>query len=383
MGPLAGRHGPGRLHEPRRDRVVPGQAARASSTRASTASRPTSASASRSRSSTSTGQTRRGCTTSTRSSTTRPCTMCWSRREGRGRRRAVRALGDRRRPVDARALGRRLDLDVRVDGRDPARRAVARAERIRATGATTSAASKAHRMPVSSSAGRRSACSARTAASTVRARTGCRGRSTRRRWRSRASSRSSRCVSCRTCMRRASRRQRAGTPIMRPMPLEFPDDPAAAYLDRQYMLGCRHPGRAGVLRRAARWSSTCPAGTWTNLLTGEEVVGGVVAPRDGTASTSLPLYVRPGAVIPWGARSDRPDYDYLDGLRLRVFAGGSGTAEVTRHDPRRAFRDVHGGPVGDHALTAPFPGAVRLPGIAQRGSDRASPVGRSLAGCHP
>ncbi|MEK8110202.1 TIM-barrel domain-containing protein [Micromonospora sp. M12] len=30
---------------------------------------------------------------------------------------------------------------------------------------------------------------------------------------------------------------RDGTPVMRPMFLEFPDDPATAYLDRQYMLG--------------------------------------------------------------------------------------------------------------------------------------------------
>ena len=68
-----------------------------------------------------------------------------------------------------------------------------------------------------------------------------------------------------------------------------------------------------------------PAGTWTNLLTGEEVAGGAWR-RERHGFTSLPLYVRPGAVIPWGARSDRPDYDYLDGLRLRVFAGRIGHA---------------------------------------------------------
>ncbi len=28
-----------------------------------------------------------------------------------------------------------------------------------------------------------------------------------------------------------------GVPLMRPMVLEFPEDPATAYLDRQYMLG--------------------------------------------------------------------------------------------------------------------------------------------------
>jgi alpha-D-xyloside xylohydrolase len=119
----------------------------------------------------------------------------------------------------------------------------------------------------------------------------------------------------------------AGTPIMRPMPLEFPDDPAVAYLDRQYMLGADILV-APVFSESGDVEFYLPAGTWTNLLTGEEVNGGSWR-RERHGFTSLPVYVRPGAVIPWGARTDRPDYDYLEGLQLRVFTGGSGTAEVT------------------------------------------------------
>ena len=47
---------------------------------------------------------------------------------------------------------------------------------------------------------------------------------------------------------------------------------------------------------------------------------------------SLPLYVRPGAVIPVGSRDDRPDYDYLDGLTLEVFPGGT-SRELTVTTP--------------------------------------------------
>ena len=36
---------------------------------------------------------------------------------------------------------------------------------------------------------------------------------------------------------RAVEAHETGVPVMRPMLLEFPDDPACAYLDRQYMLG--------------------------------------------------------------------------------------------------------------------------------------------------
>jgi alpha-D-xyloside xylohydrolase len=123
----------------------------------------------------------------------------------------------------------------------------------------------------------------------------------------------------------------AGTPIMRPMQLEFPDDPAVAHLDRQYMLG----GEilvAPIFTAGGDVEFYLPAGTWTSLLTGEEVSGGGWR-RERHGFTSLPLYARPGAVIPWGARSDRPDYDYLEGLRLRVFPGGSGTTEVTVTSP--------------------------------------------------
>ncbi|MGW8482298.1 alpha-xylosidase [Microbacterium sp. NPDC055903] len=124
---------------------------------------------------------------------------------------------------------------------------------------------------------------------------------------------------------------RTGVPLMRPMLLEFPEDPAAAHLDRQYMLG---PDLlvAPVLSADGTVEFYLPEGTWTSLITGEHVTGGRWV-RETHGFTSLPLYVRPGAVLPWGARTDRPDYDYVDGLALRVFPGGEGTAELTVTTP--------------------------------------------------
>ena len=122
-----------------------------------------------------------------------------------------------------------------------------------------------------------------------------------------------------------------GVPVLRPMPLEFPGDPAVGHLDRQYMLG-RDILVAPVLSAAGDVEFYLPHGTWTSLLTGEVVTGGGWR-REHHGFASLPLYVRAGAVIPWGARVDRPDYDYLDGLRLRVFPGGSGPASVTVTTP--------------------------------------------------
>ncbi len=127
-----------------------------------------------------------------------------------------------------------------------------------------------------------------------------------------------------------------GLPVLRPMQLEFPGDPAVAYLDRQYMLGTDILV-APVFSATGEVEFYLPAGTWTNLLTGEEVAGGCWR-RERHGFTSLPLYVRPGAVIAWGARSDRPDYDYLDGVALRVFPGGEGEASVTVTTPEGRSR---------------------------------------------
>jgi alpha-D-xyloside xylohydrolase len=68
-----------------------------------------------------------------------------------------------------------------------------------------------------------------------------------------------------------------------------------------------------------------PAGRWVSLLTGEPVQGPGWR-RETHGFDSLPLLVRPGAVVPIGARDDRPDYDYLDGLTLLGNQPAAGTA---------------------------------------------------------
>ncbi|MDK1472421.1 alpha-xylosidase [Streptomyces sp. 549] len=109
-----------------------------------------------------------------------------------------------------------------------------------------------------------------------------------------------------------------GVPVMRPMVLEFPDDPACRPLDRQYMLG---PDLlvAPVFSADGDVEFYVPAGTWTRLLTGETVTGPGWH-RETHGFDSLPLLVRPGAVLPLGSDDQRPDGDWLDGLTLRVHA---------------------------------------------------------------
>jgi alpha-D-xyloside xylohydrolase len=132
---------------------------------------------------------------------------------------------------------------------------------------------------------------------------------------------------------------RSGLPVMRPMALAFPDDRGAAHVDTQYLLG-DDLLVAPVFSADGTVEVYLPAGRWTNWWTGEVVDAG-----SGTWRTerhdvlSLPLYVREGAVIPVGARDDRPDHDYLDGLVLKVFPGGDGTRSLTVTTPTGGSAD--------------------------------------------
>ncbi|HWD39374.1 MAG TPA: alpha-xylosidase [Fimbriimonas sp.] len=111
---------------------------------------------------------------------------------------------------------------------------------------------------------------------------------------------------------------KTGIPVMRPMMLEFPSDPACATLDQQYMLGERLMV-APVFSYDNRVQYYVPEGRWTNFITGNEVVG----PRwvdEEHGFLSAALLVRPNSVIPVGAVDTRPDYDYAEGLTFQLFA---------------------------------------------------------------
>ena len=121
---------------------------------------------------------------------------------------------------------------------------------------------------------------------------------------------------------------RAGLPVMRPMVLEFPDDRSAATIDTQYMLGDQLLV-APVFSAGGDVDFYLPAGTWTHLLTGEQLTGPAWH-HAGYGFDSLPVFVRPGSVLPRGARTDRPDYDHTDGVSLDVYGLADGARRTVR-----------------------------------------------------
>lgn len=122
-----------------------------------------------------------------------------------------------------------------------------------------------------------------------------------------------------------------GVPVMRAMVIEHPEDPASPTLDRQYHLG-EALLVAPVFNDSGEVDFYLPdlgGGMWTNLLSGEKRAGGRWV-RETHGFLSLPLYVAPGTVLPWGAETERPDYGYARGVTLRVFelADGASAAFV-------------------------------------------------------
>ncbi|WP_433473154.1 alpha-xylosidase [Spirillospora sp. CA-142024] len=119
-----------------------------------------------------------------------------------------------------------------------------------------------------------------------------------------------------------------GLPMMRAMVVEFPDDPACTHLERQYMLG-DDLLVAPVFSSDGQVSYYVPEGVWTHYLTGERIQGGRWV-RERHGFDSVPLLVRPGAVLPEGAVEDRPDYDHADDVTLRVYEPSDGSTVVTQ-----------------------------------------------------
>ncbi|MES4907687.1 MULTISPECIES: alpha-xylosidase [unclassified Streptomyces] len=151
--------------------------------------------------------------------------------------------------------------------------------------------------------------------------------------------------------RAAQQAHTTGVPVMRAMVLEFPDDPAAATLDRQYMLG-DDLLVAPVFTDDGTVEYYVPEGTWTNVLTGAEVTGPRWT-REQHGFHTLPLLARPDSVIALAADDQRPVSAWADGVELRVhaFADGAertvvipstdGPGETARFHLRRQGGHLH------------------------------------------
>lgn len=116
-----------------------------------------------------------------------------------------------------------------------------------------------------------------------------------------------------------------GTPIMRPMVLEFPNDPGCEDLDMQYMLGdsllvapiFNDQGKA-------RFYVPQSKRKWISLLTGESYEGGRWYEQKFDEKT-LPLLVRPNSIVVTGEHDDRTMYDFSASSTVNIYEPEDGT----------------------------------------------------------
>ena len=108
-----------------------------------------------------------------------------------------------------------------------------------------------------------------------------------------------------------------GVPTMRSMVLEFTEDRTCHYLDKQYMLGDSILV-SPIFNDSGMAEYYLPAGTWTNYFTGEKTEGARWI-KEKHSYLSIPLMVRENSVIASGFCDDKADYDYADGVQLRVY----------------------------------------------------------------
>ncbi|MBQ7942454.1 MAG: alpha-xylosidase [Lachnospiraceae bacterium] len=121
-----------------------------------------------------------------------------------------------------------------------------------------------------------------------------------------------------------------GIPCMRSMVLEFTKDKTCHYLDKQYMLGDSLLV-APIFNDESLAEYYLPAGIWTNFFTGKEYKGATWY-EEKHDYLSLPLMVKENSIVAIGACDDRPDYDYADGVELRIYA---------LHDGMKAETEVY------------------------------------------
>jgi alpha-D-xyloside xylohydrolase len=118
-------------------------------------------------------------------------------------------------------------------------------------------------------------------------------------------------------------------PMVRPLVLEYQDDPNTENIDLQYLFGSSFLV-APLLTRSTRRRVYLPVGEWVDYWTKEKLAGGRWIEVD-TPLETLPLWVKAGAIIPLGPEMDYVDQVPLNPLTLEIY-GPAESGELTIFD---------------------------------------------------
>lgn len=132
-----------------------------------------------------------------------------------------------------------------------------------------------------------------------------------------------------------------GMPLMRALACEFPDDPVVADLGAQYLFG---PSVmvAPVVQPGTERNIYLPSGEWVDFWTGDLYTGPTWLRRWPAPLDTLPLFVRRGAIIPFGPDVSWTGERPLDELTLRVYAGRAASGYRLYEDDGETMGYQHG-----------------------------------------
>jgi alpha-glucosidase/alpha-D-xyloside xylohydrolase len=122
-----------------------------------------------------------------------------------------------------------------------------------------------------------------------------------------------------------------GMPIMRALWLHAPDDPVAVARGDEYLWGPDLLVAPVVEAGATSRRLYLPRGTWYDFWTEERVDGGREIERTVDLST-VPIYVRAGAVLPLGPVRQYVDEPVTEPMTLVVYPGASGESLLYEDD---------------------------------------------------
>jgi alpha-glucosidase len=124
----------------------------------------------------------------------------------------------------------------------------------------------------------------------------------------------------------------SGTPLMRPLVLEYPDDPHAVDMSSQFLWGASLLIAPVTRGGATRWSVYLPGSSWYDFWTHEQYAGGqwveVAAPLERP-----PVFVRGGAIVPMGPSMQHSDeLTKASSLSLLVYPEGESSFNLYEDD---------------------------------------------------
>jgi alpha-glucosidase (family GH31 glycosyl hydrolase) len=140
----------------------------------------------------------------------------------------------------------------------------------------------------------------------------------------------------------------SGIPMMRPLVLEFPEDPKATTVLTQYFLGRE------LLVSAFSEQVYLPAGKWWNFWTGEVIAGPKTIRYSPPPNRGGGLFAPANSIIPLGPVKDYVGQPTSEGLTLEVFVERGGTAEFVLYEDDGVSFAFENGKFRLHRLTATF-----------------------------